>query len=435
MSSICLFLSIHEPFMLRRYSVFDLGQNSLYEDDERNCARIQHLAKNVYLPAIETLLDQIRRFNGEFRLACHASIPALELFDQYAPEVIDGLRALADSKAVEFVAGAAHSLAFLYSRAEFERQLKYYTQMTQDRFGQKPTCVCSTELIYNNDFASALYDLGYKVMLAEGADHILGWRSPNFVYSPEKSPNMRLLLRNRRLSRDLSLRFSDRSWDKWPLSTETYAKWCAEGSKQCDIVNLFMNMNVFGLVNTRDSGIFSFLADLPSSMLKAGLKFATPKEIIRKYSSRDTIDVKQFISWDDAGGDLNSWLGNDMQKDAVHFLYSLTDRVHATNNPDLLHDFTRLQTSNYLRWMSTKWFAATITREASPFSTPQEAYTTYMNILADFEMRLDNTLAIKSASIKPTLRAKIRDNSASKTKSIAHNKGENVKQRPKQMVA
>ncbi len=390
MSSICFFFSIHEPFLLRHYSVFDLGQNSLYEDDEKNCARIRKLAASSYLPSINLLLRQVEFHGKDFRFACHVSLPALQLFEQYTPEVIQGLQALADTQCVEFVAGAAHSLAFLYSREEFCRQLKAYSQMTERVFKQKPSCFCSTELIYNNDFASCLESMGFSVMLAEGTDHVLGWRSPNFVYAPESVPNMRLLLRNRRLSRDLYMRFSDRSWDQWPLTADKYADWCSQASNNADVINLFTNMNMFGVHNTAESGFFAFMEQLPEAMLDRGLHFATPSEAVKCYPVRDSIDVKQFISWDDAGGDLNSWLGNDMQKDAVHFLYSLTDRVHALDDPELLHDFTRLQTSNYLRWMSTKWFSSHIFKEPSPFANAQEAYTTYMNILADFEMRLEN---------------------------------------------
>ncbi|MCR4665901.1 MAG: glycoside hydrolase family 57 protein [Desulfovibrio sp.] len=392
MSSVCLFLSIHEPVILRHYSVFDLGQNSLYEDDERNCSRIQRLADSVYLPTMKILLDQVKRLEGKFRFACHISLPALDLFEQYAPEVITKLNELAETDAVEFVAGAAHSLAFLYSEEEFCRQLSLYSKRVQNTFGKKPTCFCSTELIYNNDFARCLSSMGYRCMLAEGADHILGWRSPNFVYEPENVPDMRLLLRNRSLSRDISLRFSNKSWDMWPLTAEKYASWCAK-IKNCDVINIFLNMNVFGLIHDRSSGIFEFLEHLPASILDEGLRFSTPNDAITRYNSRDSIDVHNFISWDDAGGDLNSWLGNDMQKDAVHFLYSLTDRVHKTKNPDILKEFTRLQTSNYLQWMSTKWFASSNYKEPSPFVSPQEAYVTYMNILADFEIRLQNIIA------------------------------------------
>ena len=405
MASMCFFFSIHEPFILRRYSVFDLGQNSLYEDDEKNCARIRHLAYSSYLPAIDLLLHQVERHQGAFRFSCHVSLPALQLFEQYTPEVVQGLQALAATQNVEFVAGAAHSLAFLYSRQEFCRQLKAYSQMTQRVFDQKPSCFCSTELIYNNDFAACLESEGYSVMLAEGTDHVLGWRSPNFVYAPEAVPNIRLLLRNRRLSRDLYLRFADRSWDQWPLTVEKYAGWCATAGQNSDVINLFTNMNVFGVLNSADSGFFAFMEQLPEACLKRGLSFATPSEAVKRYSVRDSIDVKQFISWDDAGGDLNSWLGNDMQKDAVHFLYSLTQRVHDLADPVLLQDFTRLQTSNYLRWMSTKWFSSNMFSEGSPFSNAQEAYTTYMNILADFEMRLENAEESKVEKISRQERA------------------------------
>lgn len=403
MSSICFFFSIHEPFMLRNYNVFDLGQNSLYEDDERNCDRIRHLSKTAYLPALEILHDELERNHGDFRFAIHISIPAIDLFDQYCPEVLDALKAISKTNNVEFVAGAAHSLAFLYSKAEFKRQLLGYSNLTQRLFNTKPTCFCSTELIYNNDFASFLESMNFKVMLAEGADHILGWRSPNFVYRPENTKSIRLLLRNRKLSKDLSLRFSDKSWDRWPLTADAYAAWCKEAAKNTDTVNIFTNLNIFGVRHSRESGIFDFLKYIPSQMLRAGLTFGTPTEIASLYPVRDSIDVKQFISWDDAGGDLNSWLGNDMQKDAIHFLYSLTERVHAVNDPDIYHDFTRLQASNYLRWMSTKWFSLNV-NEDSPFKSKLDAYTTYMNILADFEMRLEYA-EIEKAKKQPVIKS------------------------------
>lgn len=430
MASICFFFSIHEPFMLRNYNVFDLGQNSLYEDDERNCDRIRHLAKTAYLPAIDVLLNELERKHGDFRCAVHVSIPALDLFDQYCPEVIDGVKALAQTKYVEFVAGAAHSLAFLYSKTEFKRQLVWYSQMTSERFGQVPTCFCSTELIYNNDFAAFLESMDYKVMLAEGTDHILGWRSPNFVYQPENTKNIRLLLRNKKLSRDLSLRFSDRSWDKWPLTADSYAAWCAAAGKNADTINLYLNMNIFGVRNKKESGIFDFLANIPDQMLKAGLSFYTPTETALRYDVRDTIDVRHFISWDDAGGDLNSWLGNDMQKDAVHFLYSLTDKVHELNDPELLHDFSRLQASNYLRWMSTKWFPSAI-KEDSPFKSAQDAYITYMNILADFEMRLEYACSNKANAEN----AKKREEDEAESNALALKKKKNAAAKKQQLVA
>ncbi|MBQ7586156.1 MAG: glycoside hydrolase family 57 protein, partial [Desulfovibrionaceae bacterium] len=395
MSAVCFFFSIHEPFFLRRYNVFDLGQNSLYEDDERNCAHVRQMAQTCYLPAIDLFLRKIDQFQGDLRLACHVSIPALELFEQYTPEVLAALKALADTKCVEFVAGAAHSLAFLYSKDEFSRQLTAYSLTANKYFGQTPKCFCSTELIYNNDFAAFLDSQNYKVMLAEGTEHVLGWRSPNFLYRAESAQKMALLLRNNKLSQDLSLNFRNQSWDKWPLTADTYASWCEDSGRNTDIINLFLNMNIIGDVNNASTGIFDFMDKLPDELAKRGLTFMTPQDAASKLTVRDTISVEHFISWDDAGGDLNSWLGNDMQKDAVHFLYSLTKRVHDLNDPELIHDFTRLQTSDYLRWMSTKWFSNHLPKN-SPFVNPQDAYITYMNILADFEMRLNDTLEQRS---------------------------------------
>ena len=398
MSSACFFFSIHEPFFLRRYNVFDLGQNSLYEDDEKNCDHIRRVASECYLPTIDTFLRQIEATKGDFKISCLVSLPALDLFEQYAPEVVDGIKALADTKCVEFVAGAAHSLAFLYSKDEFSRQLQFYKSRISKLCNQVPTCFCSTELIYNNDFASFLESEGCKVMLGEGTDHVLGWRSPNYVYRPVSSDKMRLLLRNRKMSRDLSFRFRDKTWDKWPLTADTFAEWCREVGERNDILNIFTNMNIFGIINRPETGIFEFLNSLPFEMLKRKISFVTPTEAAEKFEARDTIDIREFVSWDDAGGDLNSWLGNDMQKDAVHFLYSMADAVHELNDSRYSREFARLQSSDYLRWMSTKWFSNYL-QNNSPFSNPQDAYIIYMNILADFEIRLERALEEKQNAL------------------------------------
>ena len=390
MPALCLCYEIHEPYRLRRYTVFDMGQNSIYEDDDRNCDTLLHAARLCYLPMIDLLLRLIRRHGQDFRLALCVSCTALDQFEQYAPEVLDGLKALAATGCVEFMAETGpHTMAFLYSREEFVQQVKDHAERTRQLFGKKPVTFRNSELIYNNDLSAELEKQGFKAVLAEGAGHVLGWRSANYVYSPVSAPKMRLLLRNTQLSNDICRRFCDSGWDQWPLTAEKFASWCRNLVGKADIINIFNDFHVFGLRNGKESGIFDFMEALPAAILESReLSFITPSEAVKSFKSMDSVDVPQFMSWDDEGSDLTNWLGNDMQKDAIHTLYGLAPRVRKLNDPGLLHDFKRLQTSEHFFYISTKWFAHFSADRPNPYPSPYDAYITYMNVLADFEMRL-----------------------------------------------
>ena len=411
MPALCLCYEVHEPYRLRRYTVFDMGQNSVYEDDDRNCDALLLTARACYLPMNDLLLKLIRRYGKDFKVAFSISGTALDQFEQYAPEVVDSFKALADTGCVEFVAETGpHSLAFLYSRDEFDLQVKEHCARIKRLFGKKPVTFRNTEFFYNNDLPVALEKLGFKVVLAEGAAHVLGWRSPNYVYRPVSTPNMSLLLRNISLSADIGLRFSDHGWNQWPLTAEKYAGWCHSVADSAELINIFNDYHCFGLRHSGETGIFDFMEALPAAVLsRKDFRFTTPAEAVKKIEPVGEIDVPEFMSWDDEGRDLTAWLGNDMQKDAIHALYALAPRVRKVNAPDLTHDFERLQTSDHFRYISTKWFADFLSDRPNPFNSPYDAYITYMNVLADFEMRLtaaEETLAATGAATKKTPRAK-----------------------------
>lgn len=404
MPAINLCYEVHEPYRLRHYTVFDMGQNSIYEDDDRNCDILLHTARVCYLPMNDLLMRLIRHYGKDFRLTLCISGTALDQFEQYAPEVLDSFKALAETGNVEFAAESApHSLAFLFSKEEFIRQTEDHAKRVKKLFGKKPTTYRNAELVYNNDMALCLHDLGFKTVLAEGAEHILGWRSSNFVYCPINIPQMRLLLRNVSLSADIGRRFNDRSWSEWPLTAEKYASWI-HGLEQAEVINIYNDYHVFGLRNPADSGIFNFFEALPAAiMANPDYYFATCSEVSKKFEPVAEIDSPDFMSWDDAGRDLTAWLGNDMQKDAIHTLYNLTEPVRALNDSGILRDFERLQTADHFHNMSTKWFTAFTPDRPNPFPSPYDAYIVFMNVLSDLEMRVKAATEAESSTKKPVL--------------------------------
>ena len=398
MPAICFCYEVHEPCQLRRYTVFDMGQNSIYEDDDHNCEALLRAARLCYLPANEMMLRLIRRYDGAFRLSFSISGVALDLFEQYTPEVLESFTALARTGCVEFVAETApHSLAFLYSRQDFDRQVREQCARLERLFGVKPATFKNTECVYNNDLAVAVAGHGFEAVLAEGADHVLGWRSANFLYRPASAPGLALLLRNVGLSGDVGLRFSDHSWPAWPLRAETFAAWCHSLEGAADIINIFNDYHIFGLRHEKESGIFDFMEALPAALLAhKSFSFTTPALAAKNLSPVGEVDVPQFMSWEDEGRDLTAWLGNDMQKDAIHALYALSTRV-AAGDAALRRDFDRLQTADHFRHMSTKWFSNEVPDRPSPFGGPYDAYITYMNVLADFELRLKAAESARTA--------------------------------------
>lgn len=394
MPAICMYFQVHQPYRLRRYTVFDLGQNSIYEDDDRNCDTLLHAARFCYLPMNTLLLKLIQRHGQRFRVAFSISGTALDQFEQYAPEVINTFKALANTGCVEFLAETdSHSLAFLYAREEFQRQVATHSERIKALFGKEPRVFRNTELIYNNELASVIEDMGFAAILAEGADHVLGWRSPNFVYQPVNCQRLKILLKNYNLSDDIAVRFGNTGWDEWPLTADKFASWCHAVKGMSDTLNVFMNYETFGLSYGAPTGIFQFMEALPAALLKDGdFYFRTPSEVATASLPMGRIDVPRFMSWADAERDLNTWLGNDMQKDAIHALYALEPKAAALHaDADMRRTWQRLQSAEHFAYMCTKWFSAEsdVGRLGNPYGSPYDAYINYMNVLADFELALN----------------------------------------------
>jgi alpha-amylase len=390
MASVCCYFQVHQPFRLRRYSVFDTDRN--YFDEVKNAEILRKVAARCYLPATRMLLDMIRVHEGRFRIAFSISGLAIEQFRKYAPEVIDSFRALADSGCVEFLSETQyHSLAFLYSREEFRTQVDQHRAMTKALFGQEPRVFRNTELVYNNDLAHFVSHMGYDAILAEGADHILGSRTPNYLYRPPHAPNLKLLLKNYRLSDDIAFRFSNRNWEQWPLTAEKFAQWVTQINGHGHVCNLFMDFETIGEHQWAETGIFDFIRHLPGEVMRSSREnnFLTPSQAVDRYDSMGEVDVPHMISWADTERDLSAWLGNAMQSNALHELYKLEGPLKEKNDPELLDDWRKLTTSDHFYYMSTKYFAdGEVHRYFSPYESPYDSYINFMNVLDNVQTRL-----------------------------------------------
>ncbi len=391
MPSVCFYFQVHQPYRLRRYTFFDMGNNHFYEDEDSNCDILLKVARKCYLPMNRLLLEQIRRCKGRFKIAFSLTGTVLDQLEAWAPEVVCSFQDLAETGCVEFLSETdAHSLAVLFSPDEFREQLIAHDARIKRLFGQKPRVFRNTELIYNNDLARIVEDMGYKAILAEGVDHVLGWRSPNYVYQPSTCQNLKLLLKNYRLSDDIAFRFSNREWPEFPLTAEKFASWAHASQVTGDVLNLFMDYETFGEHHGASTGIFQFMEALPDCVMShPNFDFRTPSEVARTRAPVARLDVPLYVSWADAERDLSAWLGNDMQNDAIESVYRLEKRVKALGNVDMLRTWRRLQTSDHFYYMCTKWFAdGSVHKYFNPYGSPYDAYINYMNVLADFELTL-----------------------------------------------
>jgi alpha-amylase len=390
MASVCCYFQVHQPFRLRRYSVFDTDRN--YFDDAKNTEILRKIAARCYLPATRMLLDMIRVHEGRFRIAFSISGLVIEQFRKDAPEVIEAFRALADTGCVEFLSETQyHSLAFLYSREEFRTQVDLHRAMTKELFGQEPRVFRNTELIYNNDLAHFVSHMGYDAILAEGADNILGSRTPNYLYRPPHAPNLKLLLKNYRLSDDIAFRFSNRNWEQWPLTAEKFAQWVTQINGHGHVCNLFMDFETIGEHQWAETGIFDFIRHLPGEVMRSSREnnFLTPSQAVDRYDSMGEVDVPHMISWADTERDLSAWLGNAMQSNALHEVYKLEGPLKEKNDPALLDDWRKLTTSDHFYYMSTKYFAdGEVHRYFSPYESPYDSYINFMNVLDNVQTRL-----------------------------------------------
>lgn len=387
MKTICFYFQIHQPFRLKRYRFFDIGNDHYYYDDFQNEEIIRRIAERCYLPANKTLLSMIKSSGGKFKVAFSISGIALEQMEIYVPEVIDSFKELAATGNAEFLAETyAHSLCSLGDPEEFEAQVKKHKEKIQSLFGVKPKVFRNTELIYSDDIASLVSGMGFKGMLTEGAKHILGWKSPNYVYTSAVNPSLKLLLRNSRFTEDISSRFNNYSWGEYPLTADKFMNWLAATPPEEQIINLFMNYEVMGSLHPAESGIFDFFKALPRFAEEKGLSFATPSEVFNLLKPVDSISVPYPMSWVDEERDTSSWLGNVLQQEAFRKLTDIGERVRLSDERRIKQDWDYLQSSDHFYYMSTKHFGS---GGFSPYDNPYDGFNNYMNVLSDFIVRVN----------------------------------------------
>jgi len=389
MASVCFYFQVHQPARLRHYTVFE--KKPQYFDDAKNAQICRKVANKCYLPANRLLLDLIRKHDGRFRISYSITGTLLEQLQEFCPEVLSTFDALAQTGCVEFLAETYyHSLSFLYSHDEFIEQVKKHSDTIENLFGQRPKVFRNTELIYNNDLASLVESTGqFDAIITEGADHILGYRSPNFVYHPKNCQKLKLLLKNYKLSDDIAFRFSNRGWSEWPLKADKFTKWVNDVNGNGYVVNLFMDYETFGEHQWEDTGIFDFMHHLPEEVLKhPDNDFKTPSQVAEHIEPVGEVDVPHMISWADTERDLSAWLGNAMQSSAIHELYRLEDKIKTTGDEKALDDWRKLQTSDHFYYMCTKYFSdGDVHKYFNPYDSPYDSYINFMNVLDNLQKR------------------------------------------------
>lgn len=401
--NICFYFQVHQPHRLRKYTYFDIGNNHDYDDSVNNEQIISRVARKCYLPTNQLLLDLINRHEGNFKVAFSITGTALEQFKIYSPETLESFKKLAKTGCVEFLNETYyHSLSCLFSPQEFIEQIKLHAKLIYKEFGYKATTFRNTELIYHNDIAKIIEDLGYKTIITEGADKILGWRSPNFVYRPAECKKIKVLLKNYQLSDDIAFRFSNAAWSEFPLTADKYAHWLHALNGHAQIINLFMDYETFGEHQWPETGIFEFIKVLPEYILKhKDFGFITPNEASEIYSSVGHIDIPYFISWADIERDLTAWRGNSLQEDSLQAIYALEEPIKQANDKKLTEIWRILQTSDHFYYMCTKFAGdGTVHSYFNPYQNPYEAYINFQNILSDFAMELSKKNDEKETKVK-----------------------------------
>jgi len=392
MKSVCLFFQVHQPFRHRRYRFFDIGNDHYYYDDYANETIMRRVAENSYLPTNKLLLQLADKLEGKFKVSFSITGLALEQFELYAPEVIESFQKLAKTGCVEFLSETySHSLSALKDKEIFEQQVKLHDERIFGLFGHRPRVFRNTEMIYSDEIGAQIAEMGYQVMLTEGAKHILGWKSPNFLYVNAINPRLKILMRNFKLSDDISFRFSNKNWSEYPLTADKFVNWLERLNKKEEVVNLFLSYESFGERQTKSSGIFDFLEKLPEKIIESPhLKFATPSEVAEELQPVSAVNVPHPISWADEERDLTAWLGNEMQKEAFEKLYNLRKQMEKCSDRELKKDWNYLQVSDHFYYMSTKYYSGGEDHSGfNPFDSPYEAFINYMNVLSDFKIRLN----------------------------------------------
>lgn len=387
MKTICLYFQIHQPFRLKRYRFFDIGNDHYYYDDFRNEDIMHNMVSRCYLPANNAMMDMIKASEGRFKVAFSISGTALEQFETYAPEVIDSFKELLATGKVELLSETfSHSLSSLGDADEFKNQVKLHKEKIKAIFGITPKVFRNTELIYSDEISDMVYQLGFRGMLTEGAKHVLGWKSPNYVYSAATHPQLKLLLKNDKFSEDVSIRFNNYSWSEYPLTADKFMSWMAETPEPEQIISLFMNYDVLGSLHPAESGVFDFFKALPRFAAEKGLSFSTPSEIFSILKPIDSITVPYPMSWADEEKNCSSWLGNVLQQEAFDKLKSIGERVRLGDDRRIKQDWAYLQSSDHFYYMSTRKMGG---GAFSPYENPYEAFNNYMNVVSDFIVRVN----------------------------------------------
>ena len=389
MKTICLYFEIHQIIHLKRYRFFEIGTDHYYYDDYANEQGINEVVERSYVPALNTLIEMARANGGAFKVALSISGVALEQLEIHAPIVIELLHQLNDTGCCEFLCEPySHGLSSLANEDCFREEVERMRVKVKQIFNQTPKVFRNSSLIYSNEIGSIIADMGFKGMLTEGAKHLLGWKSPHYLYHCAMNPNLKLLLRDFKLSDDISLRFSNSDWSEYPLFADKYVDWIAALPEEEQVINIFMELSALGMAQSLSSNILEFLKALPICAKERGITFSTPTEIVTKLKSVDQIDVPYPMSWTDEERDISPWLGNVMQREAFNKLYSVAERVHLCNDRRIKQDWDYLQASNNFRFMTSKNTGISINRGI--YDSPYDAFTNYMNILGDFISRVNS---------------------------------------------
>jgi alpha-amylase len=387
MVSVCFYFQVHQPYRVRKYGLFDMGSTQ-YFDNKKNREVCKKVEKKCYLPMNRLLLERIHKMKGDFKVSFSISGTALEQFEQYSPRVLESFKKLADTGCVEFISETYHhSLSFLYSKEEFLEQVCMHKKKLKEHFKATPQVFRNTELVYTNELAKFIEKKGYKAVLAEGADHVLGWRSPNYPYTPTGCKKLKLLLKNYKLSDDIAFRFSNKGWNEWPLTVNKYCQWLNAANRNGNVVNLFMDYETFGEHQWKDTGIFKFMGSLPQEVLKhPDNNFMTVSEVAETYPSIAKLDIPGIVSWADTERDMSAWTGNKMQQAALHKVFALEKAVKKSRNKDLLDTWRKLTTSDHFYYMCTKWFSdGDVHKYFNPYDSPYDGFIHFMNILENME--------------------------------------------------
>jgi alpha-amylase len=391
MPSICFYFQVHQPYRLKEYSYFDIGSDHQYFDNEKNREVLKKVSEKCYLPTNKLMLELIKEHKGKFKISYSISGVALEQFEAWQPDVLQSFKDLAATGCVEFIAETYyHSLAYIFSKEEFKKQIEQHSNLIKKHFNQEPKVFRNTELQYNNELAKFIEDLGYDAIICEGVDRLLHGRSPNFIYKAPNAHKIKSLLKNYKLSDDIAFRFSDQNWSEFPLSAETYATWVHSVAGTGETINLFMDYETFGEHQWEHSGIFEFLRYMPTYVLAhKDFTFKTVSETAAAYPVRDVYDAHHLTSWADTERDLSAWLGNPMQDESIAKIYQLEQQVYASGDATYIDSWKKMLTSDHFYYMCSKYWAdGDVHKYFSPYDSPYDAYIYFMNAMSDISIQL-----------------------------------------------